>query len=338
MPKTYIIKLNIKQNRLVYYLNPLQLSNFKSRKKYTIMTKLLSLIFILISPIIFGQGTKLLRQPTLSQEAVVFVYANDLWKVPLSGGKASRLTTYEGYEFSPHFSSDGQWIAFSAEYEGNTDVYMIPAEGGSPKRLTYHPGSDVVQGWTPNGEIIFRTGRKAHPTKTTQLFTVSMEGSYPKPLVDIRAAYGEVSQDGNYLAYTPITSWDPEWRNYRGGQAMPIWILNLETQKLMRTPQLDQERHLDPVWIGNKVYFLSERDYVSNIWSYDIKTQTEEQITFHKKFDIKSLDAFGDSIVYEQGGLLHLLDANTKTTKTLEINVKGDLNFSRERWEDVTCN
>ena len=111
----------------------------------------------------------------------------------------------------------------------------------------------------------------------------------------------------------------------------------LETQKLMRTPQLDQERHLDPVWIGNKVYFLSERDYVSNIWSYDIETQTEEQITFHKKFDIKSLDAFGDSIVYEQGGLLHLLDANTKTTKTLEINVKGDLNFSRERWEDVTA-
>lgn len=301
------------------------------------MKKLLSLFFVFISSLVLAKGTMLLRQPTLSQDAVVFVYANDLWKVPISGGDAIRLTTYEGYEFSPHFSNDGQWIAFSAEYDGNTDIYIIPSEGGTPKRLTYHPGSDVVQGWTPSGDIVFRTSRKAHPTKTSQLYTVSMEGSYPKPLVDIRAAYGEISQDGIYFAYTPITSWDPEWRNYRGGQAMPIWILNLQTQNLTRTPQLDQERHLDPVWIGKKVYYLSEREYVSNIWSFDIETQTEKQLTFHKKFDVKSLDAFEDSIVYEQGGLLHLLDANNKTSKTLEIHVKGDLNFSRERWDEVTA-
>lgn len=299
------------------------------------MNTIFSLIFILLFTPIFGQDTMLLRQPTLSSEEVAFVYANDLWKVSLSGGEATRLTTYEGYEFSPHFSNDGKWIAFSAEYGGNTDVYIIPAEGGTPERLTYHPGSDVVQGWTPSGDIVFRTGRKGHPTKTSQLYTVSMEGSFPKVLVDIRAAYGEVSQDGNYLAYTPITSWDPEWRNYRGGQAMPIWILNLNSQNLERTPQLDGERHLDPVWIGEKIYYLSERDYVSNIWSYDIENQIEEQITFHKKFDVKSLDAFRNQIIYEQGGRLHLLDANTKTAQTLDIHVKGDLNFSRERWEEV---
>lgn len=223
------------------------------------MKKLLSLFFVFISSLVLAKGTMLLPQPTLSQDAVVFVYANDLWKVPISGGDAIRLTTYEGYEFSPHFSNDGQWIAFSAEYDGNTDIYIIPSEGGTPKRLTYHPGSDVVQDWFPSGDIVFRTSRKAHPTKTSQLYTVSMEGSYPKPLVDIRAAYGEISQDGIYFAYTPITSWDPEWKNYRGGQAMPIWILNLQTQNLTRTPQLDQERHLDPVWIGKKVYYLSER-------------------------------------------------------------------------------
>ncbi|NEV93530.1 protease [Psychroflexus sp. YR1-1] len=295
----------------------------------------LTLVFSSIQA--FSQGTMLLRQPTLSAEHVVFVYANDLWKAPLSGGNAIRLTSNEGYESSPHFSDDGKWIAFSAEYDGNTDVYVIPAEGGSPKRLTYHPGGDYVQGWTPEGEILFRTGRKAHPTKTSQLFTVSVQGSFPEALVDIRASYGEVSPDGTYLAYTPITSWDPEWRNYRGGQAMPIWILNLENQELTRTPQLDRERHLDPVWIGQKVYYLSERDYVSNIWSYDIASQNEEQITFHKKYDIKSLDAFGDQIVYEQGGYLHRLNTKDKTATQLAITVAGDLNFSRERWEEVTA-
>lgn len=294
----------------------------------------LLLIFSVAST--FAQGTMLLRQPTLSEESVVFVYANDLWKVPLSGGDAERLTTYEGYESSPHFSNDGDWIAFTAQYDGNIDVYVIPAAGGTPKRLTYHPAGDFVQGWTPSGEILFRTGRTSHPTKTSQLYTVSTEGSFPKPLVDIRAAYGEVSEDGNYLAYTPITSWDPEWRNYRGGQAMPIWILNFNTQELTRTPQLDKERHLDPVWVGEKVYYLSERDYVSNIWSYDLKSQKEEQITFHKKFDVKSLDAFGDQIVYEQGGYLHTLNTQNKSIQQLEINVAGDLNFSRERWEDVS--
>ena len=285
----------------------------------------------------FAQGTMLLRQPTLSAEHVVFVYANDLWKAPLSGGDAVRLTTGEGYESAPHFSDDGKWLAFTAQYDGNIDVFVISAEGGTPKRLTYHPGGDFVQGWTPEGDVLFRTGRKAHPTKTSQLYTISAQGSFPQPLVDIRASYGEVSEDGKYLAYTPITSWDPEWRNYRGGQAMSIWILNLESQELTRTPQLDKERHLDPVWVGQKVYYLSERDYVSNIWSYDLSTEKEEQITFHKKFDVKSLDAFGEQIVYEQGGYLHLLNASDKTSKQLEINVKGDLNFSRERWEGVSA-
>ncbi|MBZ9650636.1 S41 family peptidase [Psychroflexus montanilacus] len=294
---------------------------------------LLVLTFISIEG--FSQGTMLLRQPTISSDYVVFVYANDLWKVPHTGGEAERLTTYEGYESLPHFSNDGKWIAFSAEYDGNTDVYVIPVEGGTPRRLTFHPGGDFVQGWTPEGDILFRSGRKSHPTKTAQLYTVSVKGSFPEPLIDVRAAYGDVSPDGNYLAYTPITSWDPEWRNYRGGQAMPIWILDLKNQELVRTPQTDKERHLEPVWIGEKIYYLSERDYSSNIWSYDIQTKQEKQITFHKKFDVKSLDTHGDHIIYEQGGYLHLFSTNDKSAQQLEINVAGDLNFSRERWDDV---
>ncbi len=303
------------------------------------MKKLYFILMIVLSGSgLYAQGTMLLRQPTMSDNDVVFIYANDLWKAPNTGGKAIRLTTNEGYEFAPHFSDDGKWLAFSAQYDGNTDVYVMSANGGVPKRLTFHPGTDEVQGWTPAGEVLFRSNRNAHPTKTSQLYIVSTEGSFPKAILDIRAAYGEVSPDGKYLAYTPITSWDPEWRNYRGGQAMPIWIVDMKTKALVRTPQLDKERHLYPVWIGEKVYYLSERDYVSNIWSFDLNTKQEEQITFHKKFDVKSLDAAGNMIVYEQGGYLHTINPETKESNQLAIDVAGDLNFSRERWDDVNAN
>ena len=305
--------------------------------------KLHNLIFIILffclgAITLSSQGTQLLRQPTLSEDEIVFVYASDLWKANRSGGNAIRLTTNEGSELFPHFSSDGSMIAFTAQYEGNFDVYTIDANGGTPKRLTYHPSADVVQGWSPEGKIIFRSSREGHPTETSSFYTIGLEGGFPEAMNVTRAAYGEVSDDGQFLAYTPITSWDPEWRNYRGGQAMPIWIQDLATGDLIRTPQLDQERHLDPVWVGNKVYYLSERDLVSNIWSYDISTLEELQITFHKRFDIKSLDAHGDDIIYEQGGYLHLLEQGSTTATQLEINVKGDMNFAMPRWENVRGN
>ena len=290
---------------------------------------------LMIGPDLFGQGTQLLRQPTLSAEKVVFAYADDLWIADRAGGDATRLTSNEGSEIFPHFSQDGKWVAFSAEYGGNMDVYVMSADGGHPDRLTWHPGFDVVQGWTSEGAIIFRSGRMAHPTETNSLYQIDPQGAFPEPLHVTRAAYGEVSPDGQYLAYTPITSWDPEWRNYRGGQAMPIWIQDLNTGALETTPQKDKERHLDPVWIGSKVYYLSERDYVSNIWSYDMTTDTEEQITFHKVFDIKNLDAHGSDIIYEQGGFLHLLKGATGPSTQLRFDVKGDMNFAMERWEDV---
>ncbi len=285
--------------------------------------------------VLFAQGTQLLRQPTISDTEIVFVYANDLWKSSINGGGATRLTSNQGYEFSPHFSPDGSTIAFSLEINGNTDIYLLAAEGGEPTRLTWHPSADVVQGWTPNGEILFRSSRKARPTQTNKFYTVSTKGGLPKALDIPRAAFGEVSSDGKHIAYTPITSWDSEWRNYRGGQAMPIWIVDMETKELTTTSQPTAERHLDPIWHNGKVFFLSERDYASNIWSYDPATKKEEQHTFHKKFDVKSLDAHGNYISYEQGGYLHLLNTSTNKTKQLDIVVKGDMNFATLRWENV---
>lgn len=294
----------------------------------------LALIFTLNS---FAQGTQLLRQPTLHGNDVVFVYANDLWKSSINGGTAIRLTSDEGYESSPHFSNDGKMIAFTAQYDGNVDVYIVSAEGGEPKRLTYHPSGDFVQGWTPDGKVLFRSGREAQPTMTSKFFTVSTEAELPKALDIPRAAYGEISSDGKYLAYTPITSWDAEWRNYRGGQAMPIWVVDRNTKELIRTSQPTGERHLDPVWLNDMVYFMSERDYTMNIWSFNPSTKEEKQITFHKKFDVKSLDASKDKIVYEQGGYLHIYDPPTNNSKQLNIDVKADLNFYRSKWDDVSA-
>ena len=278
----------------------------------------------------------LLRQPTLSAEHIVFVYANDLWIVDRAGGDAQRLTSHEGTERNPHFNHDGTLIAFTAEYGGNTDVYVVSTEGGIPKRLTWHPTGDFVQGWTPDGDVLFRSPRMGHPTETNSFYQVSADGGLPTSVNVTRAAYGEISADGTKLAYTPITSWDAEWRNYRGGQAMPIWIQDLSSGQLERIPQPDEERHVDPVWMGDEVYYISERDYVANIWSYNVNTRAERQITEHKVFDVKSLDAHGSDIVYEQGGYLHLIDGGSDSDSQLEINVKGDMNYAIPRWEDVT--
>mgnify|MGYP006269124597 CR=1 FL=1 len=295
---------------------------------------LLSLLLTLNS---LAQGTRLLRQPTLSEDYIVFVYADDLWRVARDGGEAQRLTSNEGSETNPHFSPDGKMVAFTAEYDGNNDVYVVPVEGGSPQRLTYHPGDDVVQGWTPEGEVIFRSGRYGRPTQLNRLFTVGLAGGFPQPIGVPRAAWGEMSPDGKHLAYVPITFWDPEWRNYRGGQAMPIWIVDLESKELIRTPQPTQERHLDPVWYGEEVLFLSERDYASNIWAFNPQTKALRQLTTHSQFDVKSLDSGPGGVVYEQGGYLHRLDPATGESQQLEIHVRGDMSFARSRWEDISA-
>ncbi len=297
--------------------------------------------FLILTCPLFSQeeGTKLLRQPTVHEDHVVFVYANDLWIASVNSvDNVKRLTSNIGAESNPHFSPDGKYIAFTGQYDGNTDVFVIPATGGEPKRLTYHPSADIVQGWTPNNEIMFRSTRESRPTKLNKFFTVPLKGGLPKSLALERASYGEISPDGKYIAYTPITSWDPEWRNYRGGQAMPIWIVDLNNMSLKRTSQPTGERHLDPVWIGDDIYYLSERDYANNIWKFSPKTGEEKQITFHKKFDVKSLDSDSKQIVYEQGGHLHTLNVNNNKYKKLNIKISGDMNFSRSRWHSVRPN
>lgn len=301
------------------------------------MKKLLYfLVLLTASHYSVAQGTMLLRQPTISNDQIVFVYANDLWIVSKDGGDARRLTSNEGAENNPHFSPNGKFIAFTGQYDGNTDVYVIPTEGGQPERLTWHPGADLVTGWTPDGEsILFASGRESAPTRESKFFKISRKGGMEEALEVPRAVAGEISEDGKLIAYQQIGFWDAEWRNYRGGQAKPIWITDLKNNNLKMTPQTDGERHTDPTWLNNVVYYLSERDYANNIWSFNPTNNESKQLTFHSDFDVKSLDAGGGVIVYEQGGYLNILNLANNTTKRITVNVRGDFHWARERWEEV---
>ena len=311
------------------------------------MKKLTGLLFFIIATLLFctpvselvaqDQGTRLLREPTVSQDHIVFVYANDLWITDRDGGEARRLTSGTGGETAPHFSPDGSKIAFTAQYDGNTDVYVVDAEGGQPRRLTWHPENDEVTGWTPDGqEVLFISGRKGVPTKSTTFYTVGLDGGLPQKHKVPRAAAGEISDDGSYIAYQPVSFWDPEWRNYRGGQAKPIWVMDLESNELQRSPRANRERHIDPVWMDGTVYFLSERDYTMNIWSYNPENGESEQHTFHSQFDVKSLDSGDGIIVYEQGGYLYELDPSTGEHEQIVIDVQGDMTQARPRWVDAS--
>ncbi len=292
---------------------------------------------LLVPAMAEAQGTRFLRQPAVRDQSIVFVHANDLWQVGREGGAAVRLTSSEGAETDPAFSPDGRWLAFSGQYGGNTDVYVMPATGGQPERLTWHPGEDVVQGWTPDGHVLFRSGREGQPTRLWKFFTVPRTGGLPVAHGIPQAYLGGLSADGQWLAYQEIGFWDPEWRNYRGGQAQPVSVVSTSTYE-RRTPPWEGERQMDPVWLDGVVYFMSERDWASNVWSWNPATEDLTQHTFHADFDVKSLGAGGGVVVYEQAGYLHELDPATGTTRRLEIEVAGDLNWARSRWESVRSN
>ncbi len=278
----------------------------------------------------------MLRDPDISADKIAFVHANDIWTVDRSGGDAMRLTSGQGGETDPAFSPDGKSLAFTAQYGGNSDVYVVATTGGEPKRLTWHPGEDVVQGWTPDGKVLFRSGRAGQPTKLWQFYTVATDGGLPKPLDLPQAYHGEMSEDGKWIVYQEIGLWDPEWRNYRGGQAQPISIVSTKSWERLTAPW-EGERQLAPVWLNGVAYYLSERDFASNVWSYDPQTKTEKQLTRHTDFDCKSIGAGGDAIIYEQAGYLHELDPKTGISKQIKINVARDLNWARPRWEEVSA-
>jgi tricorn protease len=285
-----------------------------------------------------GPGTRLLRTPTVSATHIAFAYANNIWVVERAGGTARRITSFQGQTTNPHFSPDGKWIAFSGDYAGNTDVYVVAAEGGEPKRLTWHPGPDSVQGWTPDGKsVLFSSSRATWaPSAAPRFWTVPAEGGVEEPLALPRGYQGKISADGTRIAYRMNSSWDEERRNYRGGQNRPIWIADLKTFDVATPPWTDS-KDMDPAWSGDTVYFISDRDGVANVWSYDTKSKKLAQATKFTDFDVKSLDAGAAAVVFEQAGYIHELDPKSGKEHIVNITAAGDFPWMMPRWEDVTA-
>jgi tricorn protease len=284
----------------------------------------------------------LLQRPTVSDKHVVFTYAGDLWAVDRAGGDARRLTAGVGLESYPVFSPDGRQVAFAGDYEGNLDVYVIPIAGGIPQRLTHHPDPDVPVGWTPDGKnILFRSPRTSY-ARFIRLFSVPVTGGQPTKLPLPQAEDGSLSPDGKRIAYVPLSN-KPQFpgafrpvRNYRGGTASPIWIADLADSAITKVPRADSN-DFNPMWVGDTVYFLSDRDGPTTLFVYTEDKQVR-RVLDPGDADIKSASASADAIVYDRFGTLHLFDLKTKKSSPIPVRVAADLPGVRPKMEKVAKN
>ncbi len=278
--------------------------------------------------------TRLLSQPAISETHVAFVYDGDIWIAARDGASPRRLTTHIGTEAIPRFSPDGNWVAFSGQYDGNTDVFVVPTAGGVPKRLTWHPGSDVVLGFTPDGSaVLFRSARAVHTNRHTQLFTVPLDGEMPTQLPIPHAFKATYSPSGDYIAYVPLGERFLEWKNYRGGTVTRIWIYNVASHAVEEIPQpAGRSNDTDPMWLDDHIVFRSDRNGEFNLFTFDPATKAISQITQHEDFPIVNVSAGAGQIVYEQAGYLHELDPATSKSWRIRIGVAADMNETRPRY------
>jgi tricorn protease len=280
--------------------------------------------------------TRLLRFADISKDRVVFAYAGDLWIVSREGGAARRLTSHVGEELYPKFSPDGKWIAFTGEYDGNPDVYVISAEGGEPKRLTFHPSNDIVLGWTPDGKnILFRSDRfSTNLGRATRLYLVSPQGGSPRALPVPRGDLTSFSPDGTKIAYLETAQEFRTWKRYRGGWSLPIAIYDLKKNSYEELPK-SAGMDMFPMWHGNSIYFISDRDGVMNLFSYDLGSKQTKKLTDYQEFDIKWPSLGPNAIVYENGGLLYEYNLDSGKTSNLPIVVRAEDTEARPEFKSV---
>ncbi len=286
--------------------------------------------------------TRLLRQPAVSRDHLAFVYGGDIWLSDRNGGHPVQLTSHPATEYAPHFSPDGTWIAFSANYDNNTDVYVIPVAGGQPRRLTWHPAADVVTGWSTDGKrVLFVSNREVANSRSGQFYEVPLDGGYEKKIMKAVAVEGGWSPDGTRLAYRPYImaySGPSGWRQHRGGDTPPIWIIDPAGKLLEKIPHVNASDS-NPLWIGHDVVFISDRNEgAANLYLYDSQTRGVRQLTHETQWDVRNAGAYGDTVVYEVGGELKSLDVGTGQVQAIPIRLAVQSFQARPQWKDAAKN
>jgi tricorn protease len=272
-----------------------------------------------------AEAPLLLRNPSLSQDKIALLYADDVWTVSRQGGEAQRLTSNGQVRGGPYFSPDGSEIAYSAHLEGNTDVYIVSSGGGVPRRITWHPTGSLVVGWSRDGKSVLIASMALSYRHFLRLFLVRADGSgMPEPLPLPAGFSGSFSPDGQSIAYEPYTKWQPAWKRYVGGQTTPIWIVNLKTLDLVKVPR-ENSNDSNPVWVGDSVYFLSDRKGSVSLFRYDNSSKEVSQVVANQGYDLKTFQAGPGGIVYEQFGSIHLLDTATNKDTPVSIQIHGEL-------------
>ncbi|HET7024836.1 MAG TPA: PDZ domain-containing protein [Gemmatimonadales bacterium] len=281
---------------------------------------------LLPAPLLAQLDARLMQQPDVSTTQIAFVYAGDIWVVAKQGGVAARLTTPAGDESFPKFSPDGKWIAFTGDYDGNQDVYVMPVGGGIPTRLTWNPAPDRVVGWYPDGSgILFASTRESGSGRFDQLYKVSPTGGMATKLPVAYGEFGAVSPDGKTLAYMPEAQDFRTWKRYRGGWASDVWLFDLTTfasRNVTHDPALDGQ----PMWHGDTLYFLSDRDDAKrgNIWALDLKSNAMREVTHFTDFDVEFPSASRSDMVFEAGGRLYRMDLASEHVSEVPVQVVTD--------------
>src|SRR5690606_14481064 len=286
------------------------------------------------------EETLSLRNPSISPSHVAFVYGGDIWVADKNGQHPRRLTSNPGVELNPIFSPDGSQIAFTGNYDGNTDVYTIPVQGGEPQRITFHPASDIVRGWLNNHEVYFTTTREFQYSLGSRLYKATLTPGLATPLSMPEAYQGPPSPDGRYWAY--LKNGDPTERDrvafkrYKGGGMPSIWIFDTKTKNIEIVPG-KQCNDVKPIWLGQKVYFLSDRDRTVNIFSYDVKSKNIEKLTSYADYDVRTLQGSGNELVFEYDGRIHILNLSTRQVNSLKITVHMDPLYKRPRYVQASA-
>ncbi|HQJ74800.1 MAG TPA: PDZ domain-containing protein [Bacteroidota bacterium] len=317
------------------------------------MKKIIILVSLLISFVFAQDETRLLRFPNIYGDQIVFAYAGDLFIVSSNGGIARRLTNDIGYEMFPHFSPDGKMIAFTAEYDGNTEVYVMPSDGGIPKRITYTATlkrddvsdrmgpNNIVMGWTKDGKkVIFRSRMKSFNAFKGRIYLANLDGSLPEELPLPHGGFCSFSPDGKKLAYNSVFREFRTWKRYRGGMADDIRIYDFNTKKTEKITN-NNASDIFPMWYGDKIYFISDREENNkrmNLYSYDLVTKETKKLTNFKDYDIKFPSLGDKAIVFENGGYIYKFDLSTEAYSKIPIVIKEDMAKSRGGLIDVNKN